>query len=43
MLWAAGTANITAAYVRAALTAADTEEDDEEEGSDDDEQHGQPV
>lgn len=39
LLWAAGTANIAAAFLRAALAAADTEEDDEEEGTDDDEQH----
>lgn len=39
LLWAAGTANIAAAFLRAALAAADAEEEDQEEGSDDDEQH----
>lgn len=39
LLWAAGTANVAAASLRAALAAADTEEQDEKEGSDDYEQH----
>lgn len=43
MLRAAGTANVAAAFLRAALAAADTEEDDEKEGSDDNEQHRQPM
>lgn len=42
-LWAAGTANVAAASLRAALAAADAKEEDEEEGPDDDEQHCQPV
>lgn len=43
LLWAAGTANVAAASLRATLAAADTEEHDKKEGTDDDEQHCQPM
>lgn len=43
LLRTAGTADVAAAHLRAALTAADTEEEDEEESTDDDGQHCQPV
>lgn len=38
-LWAAGTAHVAAAVLRATLAAADAQQHDEEEGPDDDEQH----
>lgn len=43
LLRTAGTANVAAAHMRAALAAADTDEENKKEGSDNDEQHCQPV
>lgn len=42
-LWAAGTADIAAANLWAALAAANTEEQEQEEGTNDDEQHHKPM
>lgn len=42
-LWTTWAADVAAALLRAALTAAYAEEHDEQEGTEDDEQDGEPV
>lgn len=42
-LWTAGAADVAAALLRTALTAADAEEHDEQEASEDNQQDRQPV